>query len=208
MLPSSRPSGRPAGRRSSGLRADVPGDVPCILDAKRGDIATSAERYAAALFGHLGADGVTVSPYLGEDAVEPFLATGDRLVYVLARTSNPSAGRFQSLVVDGEPIHLQRRALGRGAVDRRPRRSGRRRDGSRRTGATARGGARAGVPDPGRRRAGRRCRSGRARRRRERGPRASSMCRVRSRSHRPARIGRRPPPRPHRPIRRSWRTRC
>ena len=88
-------------------RAEVPGDVPCILDAKRGDIATSAERYAAALFGHLGADGVTVSPYLGEDAVEPFLATGDRLVYVLARTSNPSAGRFQSLLVDGEPVHLQ-----------------------------------------------------------------------------------------------------
>ncbi len=88
-------------------RAEVPGDLPCILDAKRGDIATSAERYAAALFGHLGADGVTVSPYLGEDAVEPFLATGDRLVYVLARTSNPSAGRFQSLVVDGEPIHLR-----------------------------------------------------------------------------------------------------
>ena len=88
-------------------RADVPDNVPCILDAKRGDIATSAERYAAALFGHLGADGVTVSPYLGEDAVEPFLATGDRLVYVLARTSNPSAGRFQSLQVDGEPVHLQ-----------------------------------------------------------------------------------------------------
>jgi orotidine-5'-phosphate decarboxylase len=87
-------------------RADVPDDVPCILDAKRGDIETSAERYAAALFGHLGADGVTVSPYLGEDAVEPFLASGDRLVYLLARTSNPSAGRVQSLVADGEPIHL------------------------------------------------------------------------------------------------------
>ena len=87
-------------------RADVPRDLPCILDAKRGDIATSAERYAAALFGNLDADGVTVSPYLGEDAIEPFLATGDRLVYVLARTSNPSASRFQSLVVDGDPIHV------------------------------------------------------------------------------------------------------
>ena len=89
-------------------RADVPADVPCILDAKRGDIETSAERYAEAILGHLDADGVTVSPYLGEDAVEPFrnAATGDRLVYVLARTSNPSAGRFQSLVADGDPIHL------------------------------------------------------------------------------------------------------
>ena len=88
-------------------RADVPPDLPCILDAKRGDIETSAERYAEAIFGHLDADGVTVSPYLGEDAVEPFLASGDRLVYLLARTSNPSAGRFQSLVADGEPIHVR-----------------------------------------------------------------------------------------------------
>ena len=88
-------------------RADVPGELPCILDAKRGDIETTAERYAAALLGHLDADGVTLSPYLGEDAIEPFLAAGDRLVYVLARTSNPSAGRFQSLVADGEPIHLR-----------------------------------------------------------------------------------------------------
>jgi orotidine-5'-phosphate decarboxylase len=89
------------------IRAEVPSELPCILDAKRGDIETSAERYAEALLAHLHADGVTVSPYLGEDAVEPFLATGDRLVYLLARTSNPSAGRFQSLVADGEPIHLR-----------------------------------------------------------------------------------------------------
>ena len=89
-------------------RADVPRRIPCILDAKRGDIETSAERYAQALLGHLDADGVTLSPYLGEDAVEPFLAaaTKDRLVYLLARTSNPSAGRFQSLVAEGEPVHL------------------------------------------------------------------------------------------------------
>ncbi len=88
-------------------RAAVERELPCILDAKRGDIETTAERYAAALFGHLDADGVTLSPYLGEDAIEPFLAAGDRLVYVLARTSNPSAGRFQSLVADGRPIHLR-----------------------------------------------------------------------------------------------------
>jgi orotidine-5'-phosphate decarboxylase len=88
-------------------RADVPRELPCILDAKRGDIETTAERYAAALLGHLAADGVTLSPYLGEDAIEPFLAAGNQLVYVLARTSNPSAGRFQSLVADGEPIHMR-----------------------------------------------------------------------------------------------------
>jgi orotidine-5'-phosphate decarboxylase len=88
------------------VRADVPNDLVCILDAKRGDIGPTAERYAESLFGRLDADGVTLSPYLGEDAVEPFLARGDRLVYLLARTSNPSAGRIQSLVADGEPVHL------------------------------------------------------------------------------------------------------
>lgn len=87
------------------VRADVPPDVLCILDAKRGDIGSTAERYAAGLFGHLGADAVTLSPYLGEDAIEPFLAYEGRVVYVLARTSNPSAARLQALVVDGRALH-------------------------------------------------------------------------------------------------------
>jgi orotidine-5'-phosphate decarboxylase len=88
-------------------RADVPRDVVCILDAKRGDIGTTAERYAAGIFGHLGGDAVTLSPYLGEDAIEPFLAHEGRIVYVLARTSNPSASRLQELLVDGEPLHVR-----------------------------------------------------------------------------------------------------
>jgi orotidine 5'-phosphate decarboxylase subfamily 2 len=88
------------------VRRDVPDDIVCILDAKRGDIGSTAERYAAGLFGVLGADAVTLSPYLGEDAIEPFLAHPDRLVYVLARTSNPSAARLQELEVHGEPLHL------------------------------------------------------------------------------------------------------
>jgi orotidine-5'-phosphate decarboxylase len=82
------------------LRADVPGEQVLILDAKRGDIGSTAERQAASLFGHLDADGVTLSPYLGEDAIAPFLAYPDRIVYVLARTSNPSAGTVQDLRVD------------------------------------------------------------------------------------------------------------
>ncbi|HEX7195258.1 MAG TPA: orotidine-5'-phosphate decarboxylase [Candidatus Limnocylindria bacterium] len=89
------------------VRADVPAALLCILDAKRGDIGSTAERYAAGLFGHLAADAVTLSPYLGEDAIEPFLAYPDRLVYVLARTSNPSAARLQGLPVEGEPLHLR-----------------------------------------------------------------------------------------------------
>jgi len=89
------------------LCSDVPSDQVLILDAKRGDIGPTAERQAAALFGELEADGVTLSPYLGEDAIEPFLAYPDRLVYVLARTSNPSAGTFQDLHVEdrGERLH-------------------------------------------------------------------------------------------------------
>ena len=90
------------------LRADVPPDLPIILDAKRGDMGSTAERQAEALLGHLAADGVTLSPYLGEDAINPFIAYPDRIVYLLARTSNPSAGTLQDLPVgtaDGAPLY-------------------------------------------------------------------------------------------------------
>lgn len=83
------------------LRADVPADHVLILDAKRGDVGSTAERHAAALLGHLAADGVTLSPYLGEDAIEPFVAYPGRIVYVLARTSNPSAPTLQHLAIGG-----------------------------------------------------------------------------------------------------------
>jgi orotidine-5'-phosphate decarboxylase len=98
-------------------RADVPADVLCILDAKRGDIGSTAERYAAGLLGHLAADAVTLSPYLGEDAVEPFLAYPDRLVYLLARTSNPSAAALQELGAPEKPVYL---AVARWAAARWP----------------------------------------------------------------------------------------
>jgi orotidine 5'-phosphate decarboxylase subfamily 2 len=88
------------------IRREVPAEVLVVLDAKRGDIGTSAERYAEALLGRLAADAVTLSPYLGEDAVEPFLAHPDRLVYLLTRTSNPSAGRLQDLDVGGRSLAL------------------------------------------------------------------------------------------------------
>jgi orotidine-5'-phosphate decarboxylase len=86
------------------VRAAIPPGPIVILDAKRGDIGPSAERYAEALFGRLGADAVTLQPYLGEDAIEPFLAFPGRLVFLLARTSNPSAERLQDLLVDGVPL--------------------------------------------------------------------------------------------------------
>ncbi len=88
------------------VRRDVPDEVLCVLDAKRGDIATTAERYATAIFGHLAVDAVTLSPYLGEDAIEPFASYADRVVYVLARTSNPSAERLQGIQADGDPLYV------------------------------------------------------------------------------------------------------
>ena len=87
------------------LVADVPADHFLLLDAKRGDIGSTAERYAAGLFGQLGADAVTLSPYVGEDTVDPFLAYPGRIVFLVARTSNPSAGRLQDLPVGGAPLH-------------------------------------------------------------------------------------------------------
>ena len=81
------------------LRASIPPDVPVIADAKRGDIGSTAARQAVALFDVLGADAVTVSPYLGEEAIRPVLEREDRFAYVLCRTSNPGAGELQDLVV-------------------------------------------------------------------------------------------------------------
>jgi orotidine-5'-phosphate decarboxylase len=89
-----------------------------ILDAKRNDIASTAAAYADAAFGGVTlagrvhpvweADALTVNPYLGRDAVEPFLQSARRAqagVFVLVRTSNPGAGLFQDLVADGRPIY-------------------------------------------------------------------------------------------------------
>jgi orotidine-5'-phosphate decarboxylase len=69
------------------------------MDAKRGDIGSTAARQAIALFDGLGADAITVSPYLGEEAIAPLLARADRFAYVLCRTSNPGAGELQALQV-------------------------------------------------------------------------------------------------------------
>jgi orotidine-5'-phosphate decarboxylase len=79
-----------------------------ILDAKRGDIASTAKAYAVAAFDVGNADAVTVNPYLGADAVEPFITSarvGGRGVFVLVRTSNPGGGLFQNLVCDGKPVY-------------------------------------------------------------------------------------------------------
>jgi orotidine-5'-phosphate decarboxylase len=81
------------------IRAAIPAGVPVVMDAKRGDIGTTAARQAVSLFDALGADAVTVNPYLGSEAVEPLLSRLDRFAYLLCRTSNPGAGELQGLVV-------------------------------------------------------------------------------------------------------------
>ncbi len=81
------------------LRALVPPEVQFVADAKRGDIGSTAARQAAALYDVLGADAITVNPYLGEDAVRPLMDREDRFAYVLCRTSNTGAGELQGLVV-------------------------------------------------------------------------------------------------------------
>ena len=82
-----------------GLRAAVPAGLPVVIDAKRGDIGSTAARQAVALYDALGADAITVSPYLGEEAIAPLIARGDRFAYVLCRTSNPGAAELQGLRV-------------------------------------------------------------------------------------------------------------
>lgn len=89
------------------VRAYIPADVPVIADAKRGDIGNTAAMYARAIFDVLQFDAVTVSPYLGWDAVEPFARARSRCVFVLCKTSNPGASDFQDLVVDDAPLYLQ-----------------------------------------------------------------------------------------------------
>ena len=93
----------------------LPADIPVLVDAKRGDTPQTMRAYARAIFDELGADAVTVNPYLGGDSVEPFFSHADRGVFVLCKTSNPGAGEIQDLLVEGdEPLFLRiaRRALG------------------------------------------------------------------------------------------------
>ncbi len=76
-----------------------------ILDAKRGDISSTAEAYAKACFDALGADAVTVNPLLGGDSVESFACRGDKGLFVLCHTSNPGARDLQEQIVGGRPLY-------------------------------------------------------------------------------------------------------
>ena len=99
------------------MRSNAP-HVPVILDAKRGDIGSTAEQYAKEVFDRYGADAVTLSPFMGFDSIEPYLKYEGKGAFVLCRTSNKGGDDFQSqrlASVEGQPLmyeHVARLAQG------------------------------------------------------------------------------------------------
>jgi orotidine-5'-phosphate decarboxylase len=85
--------------------AHVPAGIPTIIDAKVGDIQSTAVHYAAMFFDHLGGDAVTVNPYMGSDAVRPFLERPDKAAFVLCLTSNNSCDEFETLDTDDGAVY-------------------------------------------------------------------------------------------------------
>ena len=77
--------------------------IPVILDAKRGDIASTAEAYAKSAFETLGVHCITLSPYLGRDSIEPFIQNSEKGIFLLCKTSNPGSGDLQDVTVGGSP---------------------------------------------------------------------------------------------------------
>jgi uridine monophosphate synthetase len=86
--------------------------IPIILDAKRGDIASTAEAYAQAAFETLGVDCITLSPYLGRDSIDPFIKKSEKGIFLLCKTSNPGSGDLQDVMVSragamhASPLHI------------------------------------------------------------------------------------------------------
>ena len=81
--------------------------IPVILDAKRGDIGSTAQHYATEAFDRYAADAVTLNPYLGRDSIQPFLDRADKGAILLCRTSNPGGADFQALDCGGLPLYLR-----------------------------------------------------------------------------------------------------
>jgi uridine monophosphate synthetase len=81
----------------------IPDGIPVILDAKRGDIASTAEAYAHSAFQVLGADAITLNPYLGSDALEPFIKDPEHGAFLLCKTSNPGADDLQNVTLANPP---------------------------------------------------------------------------------------------------------
>jgi len=100
-------------RGSSGIASlsavvnNIPSSVPVILDAKFGDMGHTGEHYAAFAFEYLGADAVTVSPYVGTEAIRPFMNYTDRLAFVLTRSSNTLGNEFQVWPSADSPVYRE-----------------------------------------------------------------------------------------------------
>jgi len=88
------------------IRSNYP-DIFTILDAKRGDIGNTNRGYATSIFDEMGFDAVTLNPYMGGDALQPFLERDDKVSIILCRTSNDGAGEFQDLDVGKEPLFMR-----------------------------------------------------------------------------------------------------
>jgi uridine monophosphate synthetase len=73
--------------------------IPVVLDAKRGDIASTAEAYAKSAFENLGAHCITLSPYLGKDSIDPFIQNSEKGIFLLCKTSNPGSTDLQDILV-------------------------------------------------------------------------------------------------------------
>lgn len=92
----------------SELRKEVPKPLLTIYDVKRGDIGNTAQHYAKAAYTVLKMDAVTINPYMGFDAVEPFITDDSKGVFILCLTSNDGSRDFQQLMLEnGEPLYLQ-----------------------------------------------------------------------------------------------------
>jgi uridine monophosphate synthetase len=83
------------------------GKVPVLLDAKRNDIGATAEAYAKAAFDVIGADSITLNPYMGKSSAQPFLDYKGKGYFFLCRTSNPGAGKLQEIEIDGKPLFIE-----------------------------------------------------------------------------------------------------
>jgi orotidine-5'-phosphate decarboxylase len=89
------------------VRDAIPEEIPVILDGKLNDMGETAKAYAKAVFDIMGFDALTVAPYLGEDALEPYLSYEGKGVIVLCKTSNPGSGDLQDLALQsGLPLYL------------------------------------------------------------------------------------------------------
>jgi orotidine-5'-phosphate decarboxylase len=89
------------------LKTSYP-QIPIILDAKRGDIGSTAEHYALEAFERYGADAVTVNPYMGKDSIEPYLQHPGKGVIILCRTSNPGGSDIQNLPINSNQAVFER----------------------------------------------------------------------------------------------------